>query len=284
MLKTKKAIFAIELATEYVDKKKLNGFEIPSVPEMIAKIEEDVNLKIKLYSTSAITRLVYNQPNDTVYLLTNVVFNDDLDLNDEAVLKYILIQNNFKPEYELTIDEEVIKLTAMPTENIIYRIETSNVPKDFLMLKSLLVTDKEIAIYNDFMESKLVYKQLIDLCHKEKFPVHEDMINSIMLPIHRRDPNTGVIYLFDKVHQYLKQFQLAQNLVKGFDTESIEHQTGKLMLLRPDFAYEVWSLVTSCEKNSKEVKSSKLQKLAIKSFKKQPILESEEQFLEVIQQ
>jgi len=280
MLKTKKVIFAIELATEYANKKMLNGLELESIPDMISKVEEDKTLEKNLYSTSIKTRLIYNNPNDTLYLLTNILFNEDFNVSDEAVLKFILMNNNFKPEYELTFENNSIKLTSNPEENIIYRVETSNVPKDFVMVKPLVSTEKDQILYNEFMHDPLVFKQLLELSKKEKFPINEEVMNnSFMLPIHRRDPNTGVIYLFKGVVQYMNQYKLAKNFM-SFDVNSVENQTGKLMYLRPEFAYDVWNLVTSCEKNNKPLKESKLTKLAKDCLKKQPLLISEEQFLE----
>lgn len=278
-MKTKKLIFAVELITDYEDKKMLNGFQIPEIKDVFEKIKEDTSLKTKLFSESVNVKLFYNMPNDTLYLLANVLFNEEFNENDDMVLKHILITQIYKEEYSLPFGDKTIILKPTGTENILYRTEHNLVPKDFLLLRSVLTTAKDHAMYEDFMRNPIVFKQLKKLCELKGFPTSEDASTGFHLPIHRKDPNTGVVYLYKNLLQLFKQFQLAQNFLQGFAKDTFEYEMGKLMLARQDFAYDVWNLLTS-SKPDQEIKIHKIEKLAKKCLKKHPLLDNEIEELE----
>jgi hypothetical protein len=111
------------------------------------------------------------------------------------------------------------------------------IPQGHFWLGTIFDTPEKMQMYEDFMEHPVIYRRFVKMCEDNKIPVPEDATDSVMLPIHKRDRNTGEILISATVLKIFQQYQFAMNYLNTseFPIGTAEHDLGKVLMLAPKF-------------------------------------------------
>jgi len=173
--------------------------------------------------------LKYNYPDQSLYSI--VVIHLNKNLNEEELTSLgESIKNIFDTEQIIVkFGETEYNINLFNNDEIYIRQSNLEAPSGYIFLEDLFEEEKDKLAYHEFLNDKLSFDRLIKLCKKLKFKVTDEMITGLMLPIHRKDPATNSLLVYQDTFRHFRMYKLYQNYLKGFEEGSNEHQLGLAM-------------------------------------------------------
>jgi hypothetical protein len=277
-MKLNNLVFCMPLANE---EKTLNGFQ--DEKHNLAVIVKQVSPE-NILSRKVFAKLVYNYPEDKLYLAASVVSKP---LNEEEIKKLeasLEIQvGNILLQFS-TSKMPDLKLEPGTGKNLFY-VEPIKTPKGYKILESEIKTEKDHLMYEEFCSNEFAVKEVYHMCTSRLMPMNKfDGKNIMTMPVHKKDNSTGVLFVADFIVPAFRRYQLAMNFIKGFPEDSAEFQIGKLMLLRREFSEFVIGLTNSVKGMDEQEVAVKIMTKAQNILKKKKISDSEEKMLNNIKQ
>lgn len=184
-------------------------------------------------------KLSFGRTDSILYVSARFIFKSPLSEDDINKLKtfYEGILKESTDFKEVPYNEEVLKLELYNKDQVyVIRQDKMEAPEGYTFITDLVVKGEDSAMYQDFLNNKLMFDRLKYLCDKKGKKVPEEAITGVMLPVHQKDPVTGSTCVMNEVISIFEQFKLAQNYIRGFEEDSSENQMGLLMMLSPEFA------------------------------------------------
>ena len=180
------------------------------------------------------TVVMWNQKDESLYLVSkyigkiNPVLADSLSNNtvDNWPQGAVPISEEKYPGIEIkaTTDLEEIYPTLMPLE----------APKGHHYLGVIFDTPEKQMMYEEFLADSFVYDKIRKMCVVKGLKVTDAMVKTTDLPMHKKDSNTGEVFISDKIVDIFTQYQFSKNYM-SFDVGTPEHDLGKIMMLDPKF-------------------------------------------------
>jgi hypothetical protein len=214
-----------KISLEGIEPRSLNGFKLA-----IEKFDSVQMDKIKYKET----RLAYNEPDNSLYLLTEFIGKIETDevLRDFVLLNWpkeeIFVTKNFK-------DTDCFVQISDLNDDVQSVLQPVIPPKDQHFLGVVFDSPEKQLMYEEFLTDPIIFNRLKSMCKTAKLDITDDMTSSAMLPIHKKDKFTNEILISSRVLNVFNQFQFAQNYIRGFEVGTAEHDLGKMLILDPYF-------------------------------------------------
>lgn len=184
-------------------------------------------------------RLSYGKTDNIIYVAGKFTFKTALTEKEINTLKefYVDILKTSTDFTEVDYEGKAMKINLYYEDQMyIVNQDPLEAPEGYTFLNDLVTGKKELTMYHEFLNNKLMFDRLKYLCVKKGKKVPKESITGVMLPVHQKDAISGATCVMNESISIYEQYKLAQNYINGFEEESAEYQMGVLMMLAPEFA------------------------------------------------
>jgi len=215
----------VEADTGYDRPELLNRFKLDNILDELKDIPSNLlnkELKPELY---------FNNADEKLYIIFRYYFDDSFHTEEEI--------NNLKSSLEEVIKDKDANV-KLGNEDVKFKMFSEGYslelkqellqPKNgFVFLTDVFKSKKDEKTYSEFMNNKLSFERLKEICVKKNLPLTDDMITGVMLPIHTKHEATGSYLVKDFVEEYFEMYKVALEYLNVEDKESNEYQIGIVM-------------------------------------------------------